>query len=208
MVKPILNDAEQTRIKHAVMTVERQSSGEIMTVIAPQSDDYYPACLIFGICVAFAVALLASLSHPFRPFLFYWLLQLAVFLAVTIGLHHFAQGWRLTPKPHRRKLIRQAAEQQFFLQNLASTENRAGILIYISLHEHAVELVADTGIAGKVPVDAWQKITDDLSSTIKMGHMAQGICEAVMACGTLLASHFPAETPEINNLSDDVIQLS
>ena len=73
------------------------------------------------------------------------------------------------------------------------TEHNNGVLIYLLIAEHRIEIVADRGIARKVPAEAWQSISDSMAAIFKSGAYAQGLLDAVDRVGALLTQHYPAE---------------
>jgi len=75
----------------------------------------------------------------------------------------------------------------------------------VSLLEHRVEILADTGINAKVPRDMWEKILNDMIGKIKSGDLTEGFCTAVRECGEVLAKDFPGTHENPNELSDRVI---
>ncbi len=84
------------------------------------------------------------------------------------------------------------------------TEHNNGVLIYLLLAEHAIEIVADRGLARQVPQQAWQAMVAHLSHAFKEGHYEQGLRQAVEEVSALLERHFPqpAGEPLRNELPD------
>jgi putative membrane protein len=75
----------------------------------------------------------------------------------------------------------------------------------VSLLEHRVEILADTGINAKVSSDTWQKIVSDMISSIKSGNLADGFCTAVRECGEVLAKDFPGTHDNPDEICNKVI---
>ena len=90
--------------------------------------------------------------------------------------------------------VHQRALQAFFSHNIHATKERTGILIMVSLLEHRVEILADTGINAKVSKDTWQEVLTGMVSKIKSNELTDGICIAVQECGEILAKDFPGLT--------------
>ena len=53
---------------------------------------------------------------------------------------------------------RERAVAMFGKLRVWDTEHNNGVLIYLLLAEHAIEIVADRGLASRVPPDEWQAI--------------------------------------------------
>lgn len=71
------------------------------------------------------------------------------------------------------------------------TELNNGVLIYLLLAEHAIEIVADRGIDHLVPDEQWKSITDEMGQAFRRGELALGLDAAIDAVDALLVRHFP-----------------
>jgi uncharacterized membrane protein YgcG len=84
------------------------------------------------------------------------------------------------------------------------TEANNGVLIYLLLAEHAIEIVADRGLARLVPPEHWQDIVAGLGTAFRAGRYEEGLNMAIDTVDRLLLRHFPlaegATNP--NELSD------
>ncbi len=110
---------------------------------------------------------------------------------------------RFVAKDEMEEEVQEAAITSFFKEGLYRTREETGILIFISVFEHKVWVLADRGINAKVPQESWKEIVDHIVQGIKQRRHADAICEAVEAAGRLLAEHFPVrpdDTDELRNL--------
>jgi putative membrane protein len=80
--------------------------------------------------------------------------------------------------------------------------DRSGILIFVSLAEHYARVIADDGIAAKVPASYWQGIVDALVAQARQDRVADGFVAAIGMCGEVLAEHFPSAAGGANELPD------
>ena len=76
---------------------------------------------------------------------------------------------------------------------IANTKNRCGVLIFVSLAEHYARIIADEGIAQKVPNAEWQAAIDALTGHMRDGRIAAGFIAAIERCGAVLAAHAPPD---------------
>ena len=95
--------------------------------------------------------------------------------------------------------------QAFFRQRLYRTEAQNGILLYISVFEHRVWILGDTGINDKIPQEQWQEIVDIVTNGIKKNRQAEAICEAITRIGTLLQEFFPYSEDDKDELHNLII---
>jgi uncharacterized membrane protein len=70
------------------------------------------------------------------------------------------------------------------------TEANNGVLIYVLLAEHAIEIVADRGVARHVPQAHWQTIVTGLQQAFRKGEFESGLIQAVEAVDDMLVKHF------------------
>ena len=71
------------------------------------------------------------------------------------------------------------------------TEGNTGILLYLLLAENKLELVADRGIAGKVPQAEWDALCQQLQRDLAENRVVAGLSHTLSQLGALLAQHFP-----------------
>ncbi len=93
---------------------------------------------------------------------------------------------------------RERAIAMFGKLRVWDTEHNNGVLIYLLLAEHRIEIVADRGITQRVPERTWQDISDAMGAAFKVGDYARGLLDAVDRVGALLAQHFPADGSQVN----------
>ncbi len=197
---------DEQRIAEAISSAERTTSGEIVAVIAAESDSYLYAPFVW----AGLIALL--LPWPFIFFTWWpvqwiFLLQLISFLFLLAIMLPRPVRLMLVPKRLQRLRAHQRAVEQFLAQNLHTTSGRTGVLIFVSVAEHYAEVLADTGIDAKVPNGTWQAIVDDLTARIATGRAADGFVSAITYAGKLLAQHFPPGSADPNELPNHLIVL-
>ena len=93
---------------------------------------------------------------------------------------------------------RQRAAMVFSKLRVWDTEQNNGVLIYVELADHSIELIADRGIARRVPRAEWDAICMAMRDQFRAGRFEQGAIAAVGSVGELLAHHFPLAEGERN----------
>ena len=78
------------------------------------------------------------------------------------------------------------------------TERNSGVLVYVLLADRHVEIVADRGIHRQVGATAWESICGAMQREFAAGHYRDGALAGVQAISDLLATYFPpqAENPD------------
>jgi uncharacterized membrane protein len=102
---------------------------------------------------------------------------------------------------------RQRALALFADHGVWDTEENCGVLIYVNLAEHKVDIVADRGIARKIDEATWQAICRAMTGNFAQGKFHEGTLDAIGQVNALLCTHFPAEGPRPNQLPDQPLML-
>jgi len=98
---------------------------------------------------------------------------------------------------------RHRARTLFGLLEVWNTREHVGVLLYINLADHAVEILADHGIAAKVDAHAWRNICETITRGFAQRVSMAPVLEALAQINDILAAHFPSDgTPRANELAD------
>jgi uncharacterized membrane protein len=99
---------------------------------------------------------------------------------------------------------RERALAMFGKLRVWDTEANNGVLVYLLLAEHAIEIVADRGVARQVPQAHWDAVVGGMREAFRAGRFEDGLAQAVDAVDAMLAHHFPlvAGQPNANELPD------
>ena len=194
---------DRNRISAAIRGVEARTSGEIVCVLARSSSDATALLLL--------MAALATLALPWILVAFtqmsvhrILLLQIATFLVLVSALCLPFVRVALTPPATRRAAAHRLAMEQFEIRNLARKTERTGILIFVSLAERYARIIADEGVAARVPQSEWKAAVDALVAHMRHGRIADGFVAAIDACGNVLATHFPRTGTSRDELPDRI----
>ena len=87
---------------------------------------------------------------------------------------------------------RERAVAVFGKLGIWDTEANNGVLIYLLLAEHAIEIVADRGLNAKVDAQEWQRIVQRMGSAFRESRFEDGLTQALEEVSALLVQHFPA----------------
>jgi len=87
------------------------------------------------------------------------------------------------------------------------TERNNGVLIYLLLAEHRIEIVADRGLAQKVDPGTWQAIVQHMRESFRQGRFEDGLTQALQEVSALLVEHFPLPpgAADQNELPDEPV---
>lgn len=118
---------------------------------------------------------------------------------VEAALHPYAVLLGKTP--------RQRAVELFASLGVWDTEQNNGVLIYLLLADHDVEIVADRGIHGHVGTEGWERICHGMEAAFREGRFEEGMLVGIKEIGEVLQKHFPTNRPNKNELPDKPLVL-
>jgi putative membrane protein len=226
-----LPQADHDRIEAAIATAELTTSGEIFCVLSRQSATYRetPIAWAAGAALVLPLVLLPfGLTPSHLPFfgggwsaghtaatehtvttalIAYAMIQALVFVVAALIVSLPGMRRLLTPASLKHERVHRAAMEQFLAKGLHQTAQRTGVLIYASLAEQRVEVIADEGIYAKVQSAVWDQAVADLTLALKAGQPADGFVAAIERCGVVLAKHFPPDEHNPNELPDKLVEL-
>jgi len=187
---------------HCVKEIESTTDAELVIVVRARSGAYRQADFLFGALVAFA-GLLCLLFLPV-DFHAYWVpIDIAVLFALGAYLCAWSSTLRrlLTTGKFRKEAARTGAASMFYEAGIANTSAEMGVLIYLSLLERRLELIADRGVLKAVPALEWNQRVSELR---KVGDHPDpdSFLKALRNLGALLAKHIPPTGENPNELPD------
>ena len=118
--------------------------------------------------------------------------------------------WRhLRDREPMAEIVRQRALMMFAKLRVWDTEHNNGVLIYLLLAEHAIELVADRGVSRHVDAALWQALVARLGEALRAGRFEDGLTQALEEVSAVLVAHFPeteaANAAAPNQLPDEPV---
>ncbi len=84
------------------------------------------------------------------------------------------------------------------------TKLRNGVLFYLAIKDKKFAILGDKGINTVVPDDFWDEIKAFLTEKFKEGKFTEGLSEAIIMAGNQLKKHFPYQSDDINELSNEI----
>jgi uncharacterized membrane protein len=93
---------------------------------------------------------------------------------------------------------RERALAMFGKLRVWDTQDNNGVLIYLLLAEHAIEIVADRGLSSRVPPAEWSAMVQRMGDAFRQGRFEEGLTQALEEVSALLVRHFPAAAGAAN----------
>ena len=212
----MLSKADHQRIHDAIEAAEKTTSGEIFCVVAKESATYRevpfawaaavaligpPLALVFGLRPSlpilmalqngWSVAHASALGDDLTTALIsYAVMQTLVFVAALLVTSIPVVRRLLTPGSLKRAHVHARAMEQF-AHRLHTTKASTGVLVFASLAERRVEVIADEVIHNKVGEKPWDEAVAAAVGPIRKGDAAAGLTAAIQVCGHVLARECP-----------------
>lgn len=207
LAQTFLTQKEQDALVQCVKDVETRTSGEIVPVIASTSYDYRRAGLIGGLVFGVVAAVCtATLFEQTEMWAF-----LVQFLGFFLIFSRLLNAFPTLKKPFisKREMLEEVNEAAFtaFYQNgLHHTRDLTGIIIYVSVFERSVQVLADKGINDTVDPTVWKEVVETVTKGIKEGRPGEALCQGVTQCGELVTQNFPIKPDDTDELPNLIIE--
>ncbi len=201
-----LDDESFEKIKSAVKKAEDKTTGEIALAVTAESARYSAYELFYALLVGVLVfVVLLPLADFFQVVLdklmwgasawhmpaFYGVTCFGL-VALLFWFANFPAIDRLIiPRDVRIQTVYNRALRHFVESGVYATQNRSGILIFVSYMEREVRIIADSGINEKISMELWNLIAADLAEGLGTEDATGAFIRAVERCGELLQEYFP-----------------
>jgi putative membrane protein len=224
----MLSAQDHARVSAAIADAEQRTRGEIFCVLARGVSHYREVPLAWGALAALVLPplivmaglhrlMLAGIltswsdesaraveSLTLRALSTYSIVQAGIFAVVVLAVSLPLVRRALTPRFLKRHRVRQVARNHFVAAGARHHEPH--ILIYASLADRQVELVAHEAIHKAVGEGPWNAAVAAVTEGMKTGSPADGFITAIRICGDALATHFPSDGASRNQLPNSLLE--
>lgn len=202
----ILDEDDKRIVREAIARAERKTVGEIMPVVVERSDPYPGANWLSSLFCVLIGSALAAAWLPWHSPALVLLAQLAMG-GLGFGLSAMLPGFKrlFILRNHAASVAEEQAFQEFYANGLHKTEAATGVLIFVSLLEHRVIVMADEGINAVVDDNFWDTVNDLILQGISKGSLRDGLVAGIDRAGDCLAKFFPWAEGDRNEIPDRLI---
>ena len=191
-VKKPFTPVEHNRIDAAIAEIGRSTVADLQVVVARVSDRYSLYPVAWAAITAILLGALVSLIRPDIASRVVIMIQLWFLVVITVLLDWLPIRLWIVPERVKHAHARQLAHREFNAHVTANPKQPHRILLFVSLGERYVEIIADHQTHALAPAGVWNKIVDEFLTTVKAGRVADGVLDAVAACGSILKAQHPA----------------
>lgn len=107
----------------------------------------------------------------------------------------------------RGQPARERALEVFSQLRVWDTQLNNGVLIYLLLADHDVEVIADRDAHARVGTEGWEKICREMEAQFRQGKFEEGVLHGIRAVSAQLARHYPPREGDRNELDNRPVKL-
>ncbi len=228
----MLSDLDKTRIGQAVERAEAGTSGEVICALANEVSSYREVPIAWATAAALGLPPIAlalglkpltlalggngwiAVQASALPSELSWTLwiyaasQILLFALVAVIVAIPPVRRLMTPRILKRHRVEQAAHHQFAAVSAHAADTETGVLIFVSLADRQVQILADAAIHQKCGETPWREAAEAISTAMRGGKdPTSGIVRAIEICGAALTEHFPAGEPPKERFSAEPIEV-
>jgi putative membrane protein len=195
-----LDPAVADAIREAVSGLERTSCAEVVVEIRGRAGSYAHAHARFASLLAF-VALLVLLFSPWHFSPAWVAIDVAIVWTIGIFIARKSDVVRrtFTSKGERESMARLCAAAAFHERGIANTARESGVLVFLSVLERHLDVLADRGVLEAVPSLEWNRIVEEARD-----HAATppALVRVLHELSPLLACHLPWVEGDVDELTN------
>lgn len=202
MTSTRIDQAACESLAGCVAEIEKHTDAELVIVVRGRSGSYAHADYLAGALLAF-FGLLFLLFSPIEFQHFWVAIDVALLFVLGAFLSAKSRGLRrlLTTTKFREHAVRTGAAAMFYEAGIANTSAEVGVLVYVSLLERRLELIADRGVLQAVPPLEWNECLFELHQAGKKTEFTP-LLDAIRLLGAILVAYLPATGENPNELPD------
>jgi putative membrane protein len=208
-LKRYLKESDIAKISEAVRLAETKTSGEIIPMIVRQSTPTGHIPIIYGLlifCSLLIIDLETSLSNWDVNYM--WTLPTVAIGSFLVGTVVSKFNWTKRLFLSNRDMqaeVMERAELEFYRGRFNETAAHTGVLIFVSLLERRVVVLADKGISVRLSQSTWDDVVGVMTENLKQQDFLSGMTKAIQKCGEILANEFPADKINPNEISNELV---
>lgn len=212
LVAKLISQAEAQEIIASVKKAEKMTSAEIVPMVVNRSYTYPLASVNAAAVVSLPLAV--ALTHYVAPLFYFSHDNMWVFIALfsllflifkaTIAKSVLLTRLFLNPRQVDEE-VREAAITAFYKNGLYKTADKNGVLIYISILEKRVWILADEDAHKKIEQEFWDSCVKTIIDGIKQGNFVPALCATIETIGMRLAREYPYKPDDVDELKNIIV---
>jgi putative membrane protein len=188
--------SDRERVRAALEHVRAATSAKFAFVAVPASDRYVLFPEVWAAVVSLALTGALALARPHLPIGAGFAVNAALFIALSFIFEWRPIHIRLVPAPFKRAAVSRLARHEFAVHVISRDKENNGVMLFASLAERHLEIIAERDAHAHAPTGTWETIVANATATMRNQSVAEGLIQAILACGQVQAASFPAQPSE------------
>ncbi|OQY03471.1 MAG: hypothetical protein B6I20_04960 [Bacteroidetes bacterium 4572_117] len=195
----------KTKLYQTIDEIEDSSLVEVVAMIKSQSGRYIDVSFAAGAVFMFLVYTYFMFAPTiYNVYLIYFLSIVSFFIGFSV-VEFIAPIKRiLTNKKRKQKQVELFARASFQKGGIRHTSEKVGVLIYVSLFEKKVFIIADRGAETALPDEEWKKIKTGFQNIFSTQNIANEFIGQLKNCKTIFSGYIPSTEDDVNELPDNL----
>lgn len=201
----ILTQDQQQRIRSRVSEIESKAFGEILVVVANRVT---PVFWILWMLPAQTSWIALSGSLVFYPIENFWIHFMVFIGGALLGVVLSRLSWVqkvMLPNWVEQKFVQREALHYFLTSGVSRTPSRSGVLIFVSLFEHDIEVIVDSAVQEQVTNDEMNQIVSSALPHFKKKEYYEGIQSALNQVEKVLLQYFVKPEQKQNEYHEELL---
>jgi len=199
------NQDFKAKLYETIEDIENNSLVEIVAVVKSKSGEYQNVSLWFASVAMFLAYSYFMFAPPEFGVYFIYFGTLFSFGIVYLLIELIKPLKRFLTK--KKRLTRNTdiyARAVFQKGGIRFTNEKIGVLFYVSLFEKSVKIIADRGAFTLVPNEFWSKFKKDFNSIFEADNAADAFITELQKTKAIFAEYILPIENDINELPDDL----
>lgn len=200
----VLSEEQKLQIEEAIAKAELLTNAEMVPMIVRRSSEAHESIRGFVLGTLLGLMICYVLAE------FFALHGYAYFIPVLGALGFLASynpGFArlLIGRGERQRASELRAELEFSRLNISKTQDRVGILLFVSDFDRQVVVLSDESIAKVLDSQTWSEVCSMIVLGLKTDTFSSKIVESIDKMGNLCAASFPPKSVNINEIENHII---
>jgi putative membrane protein len=186
----VLSAPDREHIRKAVEAARQSTSAKFDFIVVPASDHYALFPEVWAAAVAIVLTGVLALVKPWLSIGAGFAVTTVLFIAFSVTFEWWQIRVRLVPRFYKRIAASRMARHLFAAHLISKDQEHNGVMLFVSLAERHLEIIAERDAHARVPAGTWDRIVAEATSKMST-NLAGGLVNAVSACGNALSEAFP-----------------
>jgi len=191
-MRAALTSDDHRCIREAAAAVEERTGSKIAVVVMRQSGRYVAYTVAWATLAAIVGGIVLAFAQPSMHARFVVFLELWIFVSVLLLLEATPLRFAIVSKRVKYGNARNLAHREFAAHATGEGASQRRILLFVSMGERYVEVIADHATHALAQQESWNRIVDELITNVSSGRIADGVVGAIEACGAILSGETQA----------------